>query len=369
MPTSPVVETRKTPVIRIAAVVLAIILVLALIALIVRYGKRFVLVTDTVTPLTDSVELDNGPVPEVSPGVTSLPSAAPQDFANASLFFRSPSALVKRIEGTEYVFLPGTYSAEYDKQLAIVDDQGEPQASKDPFLSALGSYISNRTVDFWIDTKNNEFFIVDAHPESADHSNTLMRLQFERNQDGQYFAKSKTIVFYQPVASVYEISRIIDKPANGSSLLLSNSSGDGCGGAGQVWSVDIETHERTDILSHAVGCADGPSYGGLYKDGRLIVAERKPMAEYNLLALSQTVYTSLYLLNPATMEKEVLTTDSNLFDGHTLFENSRSYYQDVPLAMFEGKIVFVKPITDNQNIREAFTVYNPETKQIEPLFE
>lgn len=284
------------------------------------------------------------------------------DIERVGLNFHAPP-LINIIDGQKYAFLPDANSPDTEKRLAIMDENGVFHLANERFLQILGNYINSRTYSFWIDTNAYEFYLLEGSVESFDQSAAIFQLTFEQNGN-DFTLVSKKMVYFVPKLGQMEVISLIDVRADKKAIIIATGVGDGCGAQGTISVVNTQTQARTDVLSYGGGCAPGPGFGGVYQDGRLIVVDRQPTSTSSDPLWIQSEITSLYLLDPFTLQKEVLTTSGIQFADTALLNNATTDFREISPKLMAGQIIFAKSFSSTTDVRSALFRYDMQKRQL-----
>lgn len=246
--------------------------------------------------------------------------------------------------------------------------QGLENESEDEALSNfVASQLVGNVSDIWLNQEDAVLFIAEGDFESYDGYVTVTKIEYERNILGdrsEYTIKSKEYV-YQRYFGMYEGISMVDYYPESNTLVFITASGDGCGGQIKVYSLQTDSKNARLINTFGAGCVDGDRFGGMY-NRKIIGATVDSNQEYQFP--DTRILTSLYLLDPVSLEKTVLPFDYDDVGYASLRNNF--YTPQNNTEKYLNKILFEvdthKDSSDPSNKRTTME-YNPESNQLIPF--
>lgn len=303
-----------------------------------------------------------------------LPESSPTPIAktDSTLLHFSSQRAYKYIDGEVYSFVDGIDGHVASLAMltkggtfTIIPKKADPRADRlgpapDPFLIALGDQISNRTQDFWFDKESHEFFMVEYVPLSHDRTKSIIGMKLSANEFGDFAdVSNKRFLLTEPIL-IYEGTNILNYFPETHTLLLASTWGDGCGGGGRIEALNTQTRSLRLITKLGFGCGEGPSFGGLTSDNKLILTERTK--DDNLWEDDQMA--GIYLLDPFTMRRTDVLADTELLKPYLMANNFFSY-QPTLMKAAAGKIIL--QVKRSRSGKAEYVQIDPVTKQITPF--
>ncbi len=232
--------------------------------------------------------------------------------------------LHKMIEGKIYTLISKeevTSEEEYFSNLQLKEN-GEPLSNDYSELGReMARFITPQTKDFWIDFENNRFYLLNTRSSQSGGkaSSDFVLLEEFSYDDSSLRGGQYKVVRALPI-SVYSGWEILHFDKNRQAFVLKMGQGDGCGGGGSIYTLPLGSAVMKNIVSYGRGCAFDEKnpyrFGGML-NGRLILSEAE-LAKENFNGYISVDLKNIYLLDPFSLNKEVITDDKEILFGKDL---------------------------------------------------